>query len=645
DAEQVDLENLLNDFLSNVVDTCANLSSSDVAKCIYSVSHPVIRLVSDSGCNSPLATVSAKFTGEHSQFEHMTVSINDEKGQNDSVTHSLSIKQVDSEKAISEKATSAPVDSGQTNSGQNSQWQVIEKIKSHSDVLVICGSHREAVVSDERFQKLVKSSAIPVFLLLSSDTQNQPVLLKSNPASARKVIEWQTNALASEGESKEGIGKVELKTILSEILLFDSLLKEKNDKGEVVVQQHALERITAYAAESSLVSQKVSPDFDYQGPIGVANSLFSWRNIFARFVNLFSPKNTRPKENDSAGSSEPSKEQSATNQGTEQVSEFNKSANCHQLFAQFLRADHLAIKYANAHRSSFVLIYCLGAFALINAAIAIGFSEIGWLALTSALAEFFALVAIFLIYRNDHKKRYHIKWLEYRSLAEILRVSPLLNRLGVTFSTEGLERHKNSNEAHVKTAHSVGRTWLIIYSESIKRWLNFDSVTINQQSLSRAKDYLTEKLLAGQVVYHQHNSHRMHLVGHNLGKFSYVLFVLAFVFVSAKLVTKLLVGLQVNIDPLELHHLGHYFGFLAAVCPMLGSAAFAIRNHAEFDISSQRSQTMLKKLERQRQKLNDLPQPLVYKDLIEISQRTSLIMQSETADWLEIYEVKETEPG
>jgi len=305
----------------------------------------------------------------------------------------------------------------------------------------------------------------------------------------------------------------------------------------------------------------------------------------------------------------------------------------------------LAVQYANAHRSSFILIYCLAAFALINAALAIGFSTIGWLALSSALAEFFALVAIFLIYRNDHKKRYHIKWLEYRSLAELLRMAPVLNSLGTSQAATGFERHRDKLAEAKTTKHNAGRTWLIIYTESLMRWSRYKNTEINQDNLNAAKGFLNKNILQSQISYHQKNAHKMHIVGHNLGHFSFILFVMAFIFVSGKLITKLLAALHLGIDYNTLSHTGHILGVLAAICPMLGSAAFAIRNHAEFDISSQRSLAMLKLLNQNITQLQKLQTPIQFNQLIKQAFDISSTMQSETADWLEIYEVKETEPG
>ena len=367
-----------------------------------------------------------------------------------------------------------------------------------------------------------------------------------------------------------------------EILLFDSLLKG-SATNEVEQGTSALDRITEYNSEKVLCYQKCEADFEYQGPITSINSSFRWQNIFKSFVNALSTK--------SENKNEPRSDVHDEHKLKDNYSELNlfhlkKSDNCHKLFAQFLRADQLAVHYANAHRSSFIIIYWLGAFALINAAIAIGFSTIGWLALTSAILEFLALVSIYCVYRNDHKKNYHIKWLEYRSLAEMLRMTPLINSLGMPLSAEGFQRHRLDSDHDIIDSRSVGRTWLIIYTESLMRSINFDEVCIHQENLISAKNYLKNTLVKGQISYHQNNAKKMRVVGHNLGSICYALFFLAFAFVSGKLITKLLAALHLGIDYQLLSHIGHGLGVLAAICPMLGSAAFAIRSNMSIEPDS-----------------------------------------------------------
>jgi hypothetical protein len=81
-----------------------------------------------------------------------------------------------------------------------------------------------------------------------------------------------------------------------------------------------------------------------------------------------------------------------------------------------------------------------------------------------------------------------------------------------------------------------------------------------------------------------------------------------------------------------------------AVLPILGTALFAIRNHSEFDISAQRSLTMLAFF-------RSLHSAIVAKEdssseaLDQEFARLTEVSAREVSDWLEIYEVKESEPG
>ncbi len=627
-------------FLQNLIleiGNCMNqLVKRPVASIIYSDEVPIIRLISRQTIelaswdissldnigieNMSIAMCSAEEYRQPDLPEKQTP-VNDIKGNR---IKGNSIKDNDiKDNGIKDKNSGSICYSAEVIDAEDHSDFIFKQIASHSDLLIIDASDS----NDTEINEFINQN--------STINQSSYVMIIRNNGTADFLpvngskIERQTNAQALNSK---------LATELSEILLFDSLLGETSAESDV--KSPALQRIIDYAGESSLKYQSAEPDFEYQGPITSQQSWISWHNIFRRFVSWLSPK--------SDAKSEKKQETGKDNQANSlRLQKASKS--CHELFAQFLRADHLAIRYANAHRSSFILIYCLGAFALINAAIAIGFSQIGWLALTSALAEFFALVGIFLIYKNDHKKRYHIKWLEYRSLAEMLRMTPLLNSIGITQSADSFERHRKKHETDTAAGpvntHNAGRIWLIIYIKSLMRWVGYEQVNINHENLVSAKSFLKETILKSQLSYHKNNAHKMHVVGHNLGHFSYILFVLAFIFVSGKLLTKLLAAMHLGIDYQTLSHVGHGLGVLAAVCPMLGSAAFAIRNHAEFDISSQRSLAMIKNLKQDIDALDNMSQSTQYSELVEQTIKASLVMQSETADWLEIYEVKETEPG
>jgi hypothetical protein len=602
-------QNLIDGLVKFIASSMNSLSKEANAKRIYARQTPIVRFVSENIIEiEPL---------ENIKFENLFVSEINEHGF-DQITPSANLQNTKYKHSITY--------SSQVFTEDENKDFISKKIIEQSDVIILNGKGVTDEQLNDYLQKAISVSAYPCFVICRED--NSFDFIEVISAKSEHVVSYE-------------ILQSKLAIEIKEILLFDSLLNE-NDINGVAQGTSALDRITEYNSENVLSYQQCEADFECQGPITRINSSFQWQNIFKSFVNILAVKSKSKAESKSVVNEQKDKkpEKEISN-----LSHQKNSDNCHKLFAQFLRADQLAVYYANAHRSSFIIIYWLGAFALINAVIAIGFDTVGWLALTSAILEFLALISIYCVYRNDHKKSYHIKWLEYRSLAEMLRMTPQLNSLGMPLSAEGFERHRLDSEHDIIDGHSVGRTWLIIYTESLMRSINFDQVVINEDSLKSAKNYLQNTLIKGQITYHQNNAKKMRVVGHNLGSISYILFCLAFTFVSAKLMTKLLAALNLGIDYQLLSYIGHGLGVLAAVCPILGSAAFAIRNHAEFDISSQRSLAMQKQLNKQSANLQDMQQPTDYEKLLEYSINTSIVMQAETADWLDIYQVKETEPA
>ena len=602
-------QNLVEDLVKFIATSMQSLSREAIAKRIYAPQSPIVRIVSEN-----IIEVDQL---ENFKFENLLVSEINEQGlditsppdnlQNTKHKHSISY-------------------SSQIFTADEKQGFITKKIIEQSDVIFINGKGLTDKCLDDYVEKAISVSSTPCFVIYREDKSFDFIQVIS--AKKEHVVSYE--ALLS----KLVIG-------IKEILLFDSLLNENHINADEQGTS-ALDRITEYNLENVLSYQQCEADFECQGPITRINSSFQWQNIFKSFVNVLAAKSENKSETKFVDNKQNGKN---SEKDISNLSHQKNSDNCHKLFAQFLRADQLAIYYANAHRSSFIIIYWLGAFALINAVIAIGFDTVGWLALTSAILELLALISIYCIYRNDHNKKYHVKWLEYRSLAEMLRMTPQLNSLGMPLSAEGFERHRLDSEHDIIDGHSVGRTWLIIYTESLMRSINFDRVVIHEKNLISAKNHLKDTLLKGQLSYHQNNAKKMRGVGHNLGSISYILFCLAFTFVSGKLMTKLLAALHLGIDYQLLSYIGHGLGVLAAICPILGSAAFAIRNHAEFDISSQRSLAMQKQLKKQYSDLQDMQQPTDYEKLLEYSIKTSIVMQAETADWLDIYQVKETEPA
>jgi len=132
-------------------------------------------------------------------------------------------------------------------------------------------------------------------------------------------------------------------------------------------------------------------------------------------------------------------------------------------------------------------------------------------------------------------------------------------------------------------------------------------------------------------------------LGRNLGRLSFCFFIATVIFVIGKLIM-LSMGLIDNSE-IAKSFIPSAFAWLVAILPMCATTAYAIRNHAEFDISAQRSLTMRAALIFRRNKLNINQTTLTSSQMTDILDEIATITIKETADWLEIYEVKESELG
>ncbi len=82
---------------------------------------------------------------------------------------------------------------------------------------------------------------------------------------------------------------------------------------------------------------------------------------------------------------------------------------------------------------------------------------------------------------------------------------------------------------------------------------------------------------------------------------------------------------------------------LAGVLPSLGTIAFAIRNHAEFEISAQRSLSMRVRFMRWTKRMDNTKGSRNLDPIDEILEDVAGSTIRETSDWGEIFEVKVSE--
>lgn len=403
-------------------------------------------------------------------------------------------------------------------------------------------------------------------------------------------------------------------------------------------------------SESIEVNLSTAPEYAYMGPIEeVKTSELSISKGFSVIKRLFAPAEKRKQvfaEWIAQRKVEP-KDTKDANIDPNLCKTFNK-IDVDTLYAAFLRADRLASHYGNLHRSTFVIIYVLAATAMVLAGSLLikAWSDFSVILLS---LKALALIGIYSLYKRDHVNHFHQRWLEYRALAEMLRAGFYLATLGTRYSSKEM---RSSELMVLKEKLSIGgseRSWLLLYVETLQRYIGFNSQSFNSQQLAQTRQLLGNNWLQGQIYYHTKNVAEMQSISESLGVWSKWCFYATVGIVGVKLVVTF-----AKLHPFvyELYYTASWLqitslllAFSALLLPALGSMLFAIRNHAEFDISAQRSRTMHTNL---KQELNTLPnidgefpRDKLSRKCLSISNLTV----RETEEWLGIYEVKETEPG
>ncbi|MBD3585112.1 hypothetical protein HHX48_05110 [Salinimonas sp. HHU 13199] len=427
---------------------------------------------------------------------------------------------------------------------------------------------------------------------------------------------------------------------LGHILLFDTLLCAPDDVRKNDLTWRILQRFNVFASEPGLsLRPEIVPDFNDRGPVTMTRGRKSLlHNGFACLRRMLISSDSIKQEVRRHEAQLPQSAKLADDGDSPQAENFHTPAS-HAYFAAYLRADRLASFYASMHRSTFLYIYLFGAAALMVAALAIAFSDpvlYGQTALICALIEMVLLLLIYILYKRDHYTRLHDRWLEYRCIAEFLRPTLFLSLFSSHFP---MRRFRDSEEVLGRNLLGHGgpeRCWAYLYTETVLRWTGFSGRKMEQTYLSDALRFTQKHWIHEQYHYHTRNAIATKQMGRRLAKISEGMFVATIIVVA----TKILLTYYLP----EYYTISKLCGLLAAWLPVIGTTAFAIRNHAEFEISAQRSLSAREVLLGYHCNISALGSGAFTAKEIETLLR-ELTAQSitETADWLEIYEVKDTE--
>ena len=295
----------------------------------------------------------------------------------------------------------------------------------------------------------------------------------------------------------------------------------------------------------------------------------------------------------------------------------------------YVWADGLAKHYADRYRSAFVLAYLLSALAVLLPLVSHLFPslrpEIYSVDLLVA-CELAIITGIAFIVWSGWKNDWHQRWIDYRLLAETLRVMRFLLPIGKPAPQLAVPAHD--------TYADPANTWVNWHAHAIEREAGLLNICCNRfylESYRRGLVSDTGGTLREQRDYHAGLARCAHLVTHRLHGVGMVFFV-----------TILIAGGVHLSEPVFGHvtYLAETMILLAAFLPALGAALAGILTQGEFARIAQRSTAMAGQLRSIVAELSNETQQYTVDSLGQIAETAAQAMIAEVLDWRVVFLVK-----
>jgi hypothetical protein len=293
-------------------------------------------------------------------------------------------------------------------------------------------------------------------------------------------------------------------------------------------------------------------------------------------------------------------------------------------------ANQLSVYYANHYRSSFVWIYLLGAMAVLLALIGKTANVSPEVEPIFISAEGVVISFIIGLTWYGRRRRWHERWIDYRTLAERLRLVRFNCLLG------GLWQHA-SVPSHLATYGNPAATWMQWHARAVERAAGLPNVAVRAEYLSACRELLLEALISGQENYHEGNARRLGSIDHRVHRWGELLFLATL----GACVFHLLVALREGWFGGTVDRWDRWLMFVAAFLPALGAAMAAIRSQGEFHRVVQRSRAMGDELGQLRQAVANVPTrpaELNSQLLQQAVEQTTRLMYNEVLDWRIVFQ-------
>ncbi len=290
-----------------------------------------------------------------------------------------------------------------------------------------------------------------------------------------------------------------------------------------------------------------------------------------------------------------------------------------KLLPRFGVADASASYFAQIFRSSFVINFGFAAFAVLLAACGLVFPALKLPLITGELA---IILLIIFNTRAGRHAGWHERWMDYRHLAEQLRLLAVTGLLG------DLDLQPADSAEPGTIPGWVG--WL---SRATAREVGLPSVAVDTAYLAKIQS-VTLAMIDEQIAYHSANSSQMRHLDHTLHKLGEYLFggtVVACVFWIVLKPTGLLAfHASVNITALVTA--------ITAALPAMGAALYGIRMQGDFVGIADRSEVTVKRFKRLQRALE--ADALEFDRLAARLRRFCEITLADVAHWRTTYQAR-----